>query len=589
MKRNSAIVFLSVLLALCATAATRTLLDKNWHIHSVKKGESLYGIAKSNGWDYDSLVKYNPGVAAGTGKGQQVWYPADTLPQITVANTKVSHSDTILYVLGYGETLYDVSQRNRTSVEDIFRLNPGLTEQTATGGTVIRIVPNLMLKKAKVNTDTVTIVRGFNQYKVQKGDTWFGIAQRRNIPMEVLIQANGLTPENAPLKKGEYISIPLLDTVAVPSYTLPVDMREQTPSGRISIRDSLYSIATSDSILQLAMLLNVKSNIRRDAEFLKGFMLAADSLKSTRKISIKVIDVSADSLGLPNIIASNQLDSLDVIICTEDTDFPAELNTFGHLKGTYIINPFCLSDTACLHNPMSVQMLPATEFFNQSVADGIIKDFEEHRFIFLGNSREKELDPLSAYLKQRLTAAGIKTYSIADIPDLNKFKFAEAGRYVILSNAKSTEDVENELKSIAELQSMNPLSEFAVIGRPSWITQIEKLKEPMGKVNTFIPSRFYADDNSPMLGAFIEKFKENFGHKPQHAWPVFSYFGYDLGMWLMENYRSDDCKIPIGNTPSRLLQTDFKVTRPSGMEGFMNTGIYLINVTPYNTIEKNRY
>ncbi len=36
------------------------ILGKEYYYHDIKKGESIYGIAKQYGWDLEELVRLNP-------------------------------------------------------------------------------------------------------------------------------------------------------------------------------------------------------------------------------------------------------------------------------------------------------------------------------------------------------------------------------------------------------------------------------------------------------------------------------------------------------------------------------------------------
>lgn len=491
MKRYSLLLIFSlVLLAFGATATTHLVLGKQYHKQAVKKGDSLYGLSKLYGWNYDTLTNLNPSIAENLQAGQTVWYPIDNSKTCVDSNSKPSY-DTIEYIVKYGETLYDISKQCGISVSDIFKLNPEITERNITGGCKLKIIKDLKVRNAKITYDTIERVKSFIQYKIKKDDTLFGIAYKNHVSLNLLNEVNGFSIDNTTLKKGEYISIPVVESVITKHYEYSDDPREMTPSGRVEIYNSIFNKEALDKELQIILLLSVNSNMRRDAEFLKGFILSMNNLKdSEKKINLKVFDVSSNSIEIEKLIAENKLDSADVIISTEDQKFPQIINDFGKEKGIYIINSFCLVDTAYQSNNYAVQILPPTLMFNETVSDGLIDEFSEHTFLFLENENEEsDEESIENLLMRKLSSGNRKFKIIPNINALDEVEFKDGDRYLICSNAKKNTEIETVLKTVADLQSQHPLCDFSVFGRPNWIVNIEKFQAEMGKVNTYIPSQ----------------------------------------------------------------------------------------------------
>ena len=98
----------------------------------------------------------------------------------------------MIYTIKAGDTLYNIAQKNNTTIEDLVRLN-GLTRPNdlAIGQNIF--IPDM----SKQST-----------YTVVAGDTMYKIAQRFNIPLKDLINSNPNIPNPNIINIGQVINIP---------------------------------------------------------------------------------------------------------------------------------------------------------------------------------------------------------------------------------------------------------------------------------------------------------------------------------------------------------------------------------------------
>ncbi len=47
------------------------ILGKNYYVYEIKKGDSLFGISRAYGWDYDQLQQLNPKAVSPLQKGME--------------------------------------------------------------------------------------------------------------------------------------------------------------------------------------------------------------------------------------------------------------------------------------------------------------------------------------------------------------------------------------------------------------------------------------------------------------------------------------------------------------------------------------
>lgn len=140
-------------------------------------------------------------------------------------------SGSFAYTIKVGDTLYLLAIRYNTTVAAIMAINPGLDPNNLQVGQVICIPQT---------TPPPSPCEGL-YYVVRPGDTLFSIAQRFNVTVAQLIQANpGIDPNN--LQVGQLICIPRSTPIRCPGGTIYVVRQGDTLSSilvrfNISIMD----------------------------------------------------------------------------------------------------------------------------------------------------------------------------------------------------------------------------------------------------------------------------------------------------------------------------------------------------------------
>jgi LysM repeat protein len=117
--------------------------------------------------------------------------------QDSIGVTKLNNKLHIQYLISPGETIYGISTKYGVSLTDLFELNPEI-ENGLKVGQVINIPynPSAMAKLIKTTPPNAQV------YKVQPGDTYYGIAKKYNTSVEQLLKMN-----NMDLKAGQEIVV----------------------------------------------------------------------------------------------------------------------------------------------------------------------------------------------------------------------------------------------------------------------------------------------------------------------------------------------------------------------------------------------
>lgn len=191
-------------------------------IYTVKKGDSLYEIAKKYNTSVDAIKRYNNLTTNNLSIGQKIRIPCNIEDNDDTVMPKY-----ISYTVKAGDNLYNIAKKYNTTVDKIKRDN-NLQSNNLTIGKILLI---------EDTSDQSTIEECFGEeyeapssnitYTVQKGDNLYSIANKYNTTVNEIKSLNNLTSNN--LSIGQQLRIPTNASGNI-TYT-------------IQKGDNLYSIA----------------------------------------------------------------------------------------------------------------------------------------------------------------------------------------------------------------------------------------------------------------------------------------------------------------------------------------------------------
>lgn len=101
------------------------LLGEKYYVYKAKNGDSLFGIARTFGWDDKILAELNPSVVSPLKKGMLIYYPTGEKVKINDAAFEIFSEQTELHhEVKRGETVYSIAKMYNIPVEKIYALNP---------------------------------------------------------------------------------------------------------------------------------------------------------------------------------------------------------------------------------------------------------------------------------------------------------------------------------------------------------------------------------------------------------------------------------------------------------------------------------
>ena len=158
------------------------MIPEDYLVYKVKKGDSLWDIAKEYNTTVDTLKKINNLSNGKLTVNQQLFIPKSD-------NSSVKNTGEINYVVQKGDNLWTIANKYDTTISDIKKLN-NLKTNTLQIGQVLKIPGST----------------NYNTYTVKKGDSLWKIADKYGTTVNKLMTINNL--DSTTLQIGQSLLIP---------------------------------------------------------------------------------------------------------------------------------------------------------------------------------------------------------------------------------------------------------------------------------------------------------------------------------------------------------------------------------------------
>jgi LysM repeat protein len=554
--------------------------------HVVKKGESLYGLARSYNMTIDELVEANPKANNGVQEGDVLVIPQKTtVAPIASAPVVTEHTPqievkTIFHTIKSGETLYSVSKHYNTTIENLIALNPGIYPDKFVVGDVIKVQPNV--------TGTITIekdITKFYTYEVKDGDTYESVAAAKGVTANALRQAN---PDLKKLKKGKTIYIPQtgVETAEISSSKATEKELEQTYANKMDdVYNTVHKIDTDDE-LNIGIILPFqlqKSNPPRQAmlytDFYKGFLVAVDSIgsKVNKKVNINVYDTQHNLNVTDSLLALDELKKLDIAIAPSEPKQLERINRFGQQNGVTVINCFSTRNEDYAENPRVIQMNTPTVYMITLVNEWLAKNFKDYTIVYLDdkNSEDKEI---FANIKEFVQKNHFrtKTISVNDKLEFSRLshEMDPGMNYLFIPSSGNKDLVNKYIGALVTAKSQRFDCEMALLGYPEYVSFLNDFKSSFQTVDTYIFSRFFKNDSRSQR--VEQKFNQMFGDKMLNTTPSMGILGFDMGMYLLQSL-NESPEIKESTPAYKGVQMTFDLMRQSNWSGLTNKGIKMLH------------
>lgn len=325
---------------------------KAYYLHSVKKGQTLYSIAKAYGCTVNDVLQENPGLTEELKVDQVI-----KLPVKEKAPVSIDAGKEVMHTVMQGQTLFSIARMYGVSVQDI-RLTNQLTSDT------LRVSQQLVIPVTK-RTEATTVVAGtapsatgqYRLHQVQAGETLYSLAKKYGTTVEKILEIN---PDQCDgLKLGAEIKIPAGD-VAIQPLVLNCDtINFQLKGKSISIALLLPLFADNNEKLE-----NTEEENRQELlqsqkgvenfppivmnfiEFYQGVLLAVEDLKKEGlNIELNVFDTGKGKEKISSIVSQPAFQRSQLIIGPVFSEQIPIIATYARQNRIPVVLPVTTADS----------------------------------------------------------------------------------------------------------------------------------------------------------------------------------------------------------------------------------------------------
>lgn len=548
---------------------------------------------------------------------------------------RIDGKDYYVYTVQRGESLIDVANRLGVTRADIIAYNPGAADGVRMGLNLF--LPVSAFTEADNRKSGVTDVNSTLRYKVQKGETLFGIAYRFGVTPDAIVALN--PDANTGVKSGQILMIPnvgvpvvadvneaqpasapvevapgIIDFPGDPDAPAPqpgderrlrpviptVTPLEYNEPEDSSDADDAVEARTAKVALLLPLMLNEEADVqtksmKSSTDFVRGFMLGLQSNAGNAwPMDVAVYDTEGSADKAMAIMRRPELSDVDLVIAPEDA---ASLRPVADSApaDAFILNLFAMQDTTYLVNPHVLQAnIPAAMMYEKA-AEALMAGYDGYQPVFLiskGGRGEKL--PFTNYLREQYEALGVEPIDLMyegmlTSPELEGLD--RTGRYVFIPQSGHVSEFNKFARPLITLRDefADPTA-IAVFGYPDWTLLRGEHVEDLHRLGATIYSRFYTDASSSDVQAFNRAFVAEYGREPQDQVPSQALWGYDAVRFIVQNITDNEgAFVPEGQQLFRGLQSSFlfmdtdgdELTKDAdGTDATFNQAMYIVNFLP---------
>jgi LysM repeat protein/ABC-type branched-subunit amino acid transport system substrate-binding protein len=578
-----------------------TISGKPYYIHNVKKGETVYSISKAYGISEIELTRENPSALYGVNENQSLKIPVAESIATIVARDETKY---IYHKLGPGDTIYSLSKKYDVSEDQIIAGNPQINIYNLSVGTEIAIPKKQLMvnQQSFENQDT-----SFSFHKVEKGESLSSISRKYGVSVKELRKENRgiIFP-----KVNEWLRIPRTNlpeeviSATTKADTMKVVVTEESEiiSGKPVPFTSINKLTGSVNVaLLLPFYLDYNSkrteiDYGRSIDFIEmyeGILLAVDTLKSLGlSINLYPFDIQSDSLLLKQLLSTEKLKEMDLIIGPVYSNNLAIMASYAKNYGIPVVSPVPLKNNSVLVNNSNIFMVnPSLEAAQETLA-AKISDYYNYNLVFI-HADSAKTDPDVNYFKDailrelrykvpyeeiRFREFMFYRRSAFDNDSINRLGHAlstERKNLVIIAS----EDASVMSETITNIDALSKQFDISILGYPA----MRDLKNTDPKYffdnEIMLYTPFWIDLRKENVKQFVKDFRLRFYTEPAET--SFGWQAYDLAYFFISGIaiHGKDFQDQVSMHNPELLQVRYNFMRKSFNEGYENRNLYLIKYT----------
>ena len=573
---------------------------KNYYIHEVKQGQTVYSIAKAYGVTTDAVFDVNTFAREGIKPGQllRIPYSGPDISKPEPSQGTTRHIADTMYLLTFVADedilISQLSRRFRIEIADIIKYNPSYS-----GKEIIRKneIAKLPLKSAdllinyllnKPHSQVIVLVT----HLVNKSETLYSIAREYGCSVSELLSFNPGLDEK--IKPEQTIWV-----IAKEQFQLQ-KMTDQIPQPDCVVIDKKqhYNVALLipfqlDKAGSIQIHSEAKRNLGRSfpsfdyIHFYEGFLLVLNNANlNNATIKIHVYDVSGGDEKISTLISRGVLD-VDLIIGPFMRKPLEKLNEWSAKNNVKVFDLYLPDEIDySLENPNLLSAIPSISEQLKGMLN-YIKDFDNNKnviVVYNENNNEKILaDKIRDFHSEGLGFdIQFLSYGTSGMSGLVK-QLSMDKNNVIISFSNNEVFLNNFLRALFDNAEKFPITLF---GLPSWLRFESIDLRYMNHFNTHFFSSQFVDYNNEHVKSFVNTFQQTYLTDPNRL----AFLGYDIDVYslgLLSHYGKDFTYCTNEYSP-QLLSTKFQFERQEEKGQLQNMHVSIYEIIEYQLFDSRR-
>lgn len=547
-------LFLFLLTAMQAGAFAQTT-------YTVKSGDTLYGLAKTHKVDVKKLISANPTIKDGKLKiGQVITIPGKASAKKTVS---AAPEELGFIIIQPKQTLYGLSKQYKISQDEIKKLNPNLEMKI---GEEVKLPVRLIKKYADANAyvrtapvtpkaepvKEINTENGFTLYKVEEGDTVFGIVNKFDVDLQELIAMNPEI-ENG-LKAGDTIKVKALSSAFAKNKSSVFEINLMLPFG-FNTKDAQYrKIAT---------------------EFLKGAKLAIErNVAGGLPIHLRIIDAGSES-AFKNSLAQINRENTNMIVGPFFKSNLLEVMDYVKAYDIPVVAPFANSSDLFKYNNLIIVETPE-EVYDAALAEEVKKIYQGQKITLLADESKEKTSGIIAEIKKKLNTSDVDIEVVSSASQINPAKNMMTGAIapqIIINTSNKENTTEQFAARLMLLAEENPnIRSFSLGYAPVFDKKIDEL----GKASLV----YFLDRKINTEGSFEKEILTAYKAKYCETPSKYSVIGFDVLNDVLSRSGLRTNTMKNLKREQTQLATKFQYEKAEGGNAYINTGFRIVRLLP---------
>mgnify|MGYP002633653608 FL=1 len=558
------------------------------YIHTVEPGNTLWGLQQMYGVKVEDIMSNNSNLNEGLSVGQKIIIP--------VPNYVKPLPETSKYKVKKGETLYGLSRKFNTTVDELIKINPELSKGLKKGQ-LIQVpgkieseiaeeiepeiidepVPNPFVADTILETQetvTVSFSDSIVRHNVMSHETMYSISKRFMVSIEKIMEINKLSTTR--LSEGQVLVIPVkseritkVPVKPVPDVYEPDDneplifeIKERCKIAVILPLHLDYGPGYSKYVSSVA------------TQFYMGALMALDSLKAMGlNADVHFFDSKNDSAAVQALVNGSEFLDVDLVIGPFFSKTQAIVAEYCKNNKIRMVCPVSSESKLLEKNRLVYASVPSNITLVTGLAQYVLRTHAKDKIILVKSTDKDDLPLYEAFRKsfnespmlgesrpalRETTIDGMKSYldrsskNIIIIPTLDKTTGVRFMNTLNRSSFKAKPD------------------EIYVFGMKEWVdfTDINNIYKNKFNLHFGSPNfvDYYTDEMIELNRTFRREYNTDMSKMAVQAYDVFLFY---CSNFFLENQKPN------------LMMNNFRMEQFSESDGYENQNVFIVEQEEY--------